>query len=81
MLDLAKSKELTHKVVEGVGGVTVSDAGHQRHPRGNRPPPGQGDRAGRDRRLQAWTSQMSEVLEERTLKGQLAERKKKLGLQ
>jgi phage shock protein A len=79
-LDLAKSKELTHKVVEGVGGVTVADAGI-------------GDiREEIDRRLDKATAQgeidasklenqMSEVLEERTLKGQLADRKKKLGLQ
>ena len=79
-LDLAKSKELTHKVVEGVGGVTVADAGIS------------DIREEIDRRLDKATAQgeidasklenqMSEVLEERTLKGQLSDRKKKLGLQ
>jgi len=79
MLDLAKSKELTHKVVEGVGGATVSEAGISEI---------------RDeilRRLDKATAQgeidskrldnqMNEVLEKDTLDRQLAERKAKLGI-
>ena len=80
MLDLAKSKELTHKVVEGVGGVTTADAGLTEM------------RDEVQRRLDKATAQgeidasrldrqMSEVLEERTIQSQLAERKRKLGMQ
>ena len=79
MLDLAKSKELTHKVVEGVGGVTTSEAGIS------------DIREEIQRRLDKATAQgeidasrletqMAEVLEERTIQVQLEERKAKLGL-
>jgi len=79
MLDLAKSKELTHKVVDGVGGVTTSEAGVS-------------DIRGEiQRRLDKATAQgeidasrletqMAEVLEERTIQVQLEERRHKLGL-
>lgn len=79
MLDLAKSKELTHKVVEGVGGVTTSEAGIS------------DIREEIQRRLDKATAQgeidasrletqMAEVLEERTIQVQLEERKHRLGL-
>jgi phage shock protein A len=79
MLDLAKSKELTHKVVEGVGGVTVADTGMNEI------------RDEIQRRLDKATAQgeidakrldnqMSEALEKDTLERQLAERKSKLGI-
>ncbi|MBC7263685.1 MAG: PspA/IM30 family protein [Chloroflexi bacterium] len=79
MLDLAKSKELTHKVVEGVGGVTVSEAGIQEI------------RDEIQRRLDKATAQgeidakrldnqMAEALEKDTIDRQLAERKTRLGL-
>ena len=79
MLDLAKSKELTHKVVEGVGGITVSEAGIANI------------RDEIQRRLDKATaqgeidakrldSQMAEILEKDTLERQIAERKARLGL-
>jgi len=79
MLDLAKSKELTHKVVEGVGGVTTSEAGID------------DIREEIQRRLDKATAQgeidaskletqMAEVLEEHTIQVQLEERKRSLGL-
>jgi len=79
MLDLAKSKELTHKVVEGVGGVTTSEAGMNEI------------RDEIQRRLDKATAQgevdakrldnqMAEALEKDTLDRQIAERKSKLGL-
>lgn len=79
LLDLAKSKELTHKVVEGVGGVTGSEAGISEI------------RDEIQRRLDKATAQgeidakrldnqMSEALEKDTLDRQLAERKARLGL-
>jgi len=80
MLELAKSKELTHKVVEGVAGVTTSEAGI-------------GDiREAIQKRLDKATAmgeidanrletQMAEVLEQDLLERQLAERKKRLGLE
>ncbi len=79
MLDLAKSKELTHKAVEGVAGAT-------------RPEVGIGEmRDEIQRRLDKATaqgeidasrleSQMADVLEEDELDAQLAERKRRLGL-
>ncbi len=79
MLDLAKSKELTHKVVEGVGEVTTSEAGIddirdeiQRRL----------DKATAQGEVAASTleAQMSEALEEHALDRQLEERKKRLGL-
>ena len=79
MLDLAKSKELTHKVVEGVGGVTASEAGITEI------------REEIQRRLDKATAQgeidakrldnqMAEALEKDTLDRQIAERKARLGL-
>jgi len=80
MFDLAKSKELTHKVVEGVSGTTEAEAGI-------------GDIRGEiQRRLDKATAQgeidasrlenqMAEVLEENTLDAQLAERRQRLGLE
>ena len=79
MLDLAKSKELTHKVVEGVGGVTTSESGID------------DIREEIERRLDKATAQgeidasrletqMAEVLEEHTIQVQLEERKRSLGL-
>jgi phage shock protein A len=79
MLDLAKSKELTHKVVEGVGGVTGSEAGVDEI------------REAVQKRLDKATAQgeidagrldnqMAEVLEKDTIDRQLSERKKRLGV-
>ncbi|MCG2769791.1 MAG: PspA/IM30 family protein [Chloroflexota bacterium] len=79
MLDLAKSKEVTHKVVEGVAGVTTEEAGLD------------SIREEIQRRLDKATAQsemdasrldeqMSKVLEEDEIQGQLAQRKEKLGL-
>ena len=79
MLELAKSKELTHKVVEGVSGVTTAEAG-------------MGDiREALQKRLDKATAmgeidanrlenQMADVLEQDLLDRQLAERKQRLGL-
>ena len=79
MLELAKSKELTHKVVEGVAGVTTAEAG-------------MGDiREAIQKRLDKATAmgeidanklenQMAEVLEQDLLERQLAERKQRLGM-
>jgi len=80
MLDLAKSKELTHKVVEGVGGITVSEAGISEI------------RDEIQRRLDKATAQgeidakrldtqMAEALEKDTIDRQLAARKARLGLE
>jgi len=80
MLDLAKSKELTHKVVEGVGGITVSEAGITEI------------REEIQRRLDKATAQgeidakrldtqMAEALEKDTIDRQLAARKARLGLE
>jgi phage shock protein A len=80
MLDLAKSKELTHKVVEGVAGVTEEEAGMgdikesiQRRL----------DKAAAQGEVDAkrLDNQMNEVLEKHALDAQIAERKKRLGLQ
>ena len=79
MLDLAKSKEVTHKVVEGVAGVTSEEAGLE------------SIREEIQRRLDKATAQsemdasrldeqMAKVLEEDEIQGQLAHRKEKLGL-
>jgi len=79
MLDLAKSKEVTHKVVEGVAGVTTEEAGLDTI------------REEIQRRLDKATAQsemdasrldaqMAKVLEEDEIQGQLAQRKEKLGL-
>jgi phage shock protein A len=80
MLDLAKSKELTHKVVEGVSGVTTPEAGISEI------------RDEIQRRLDKATAQgeidakrldnqMAEALEKDTIERQLAERKARLGLE
>jgi len=80
MLDLAKSKELTHKVVEGVGGVTTSEAGidDMREEIQRRL-----DKATAQGEIDAsrLENQMAEVLEERTIQVQLEERKRKLNLE
>ena len=79
LLDLAKSKELTHRVVEGVAGGTTPEAGIAEI------------REEIQRRLDKATAQgeidakrldnqMSEVLEKDTIERQLAERKARLGL-
>jgi phage shock protein A len=79
MLELAKSKELTHKVVEGVAGVTTAEAGMS------------DIREAIQKRLDKATAmgeidanrleaQMSEVLEQDLLDRQLAQRKQRLGL-
>jgi hypothetical protein len=76
---LAKSKELTHKVVEGVAGVTTAEAGMS------------DIREAIQKRLDKATAmgeidanrleaQMSEVLEQDLLDRQLAQRKQRLGL-
>ncbi|HHX42452.1 MAG TPA: hypothetical protein GX714_00475 [Chloroflexi bacterium] len=78
MLDLAKSKELTHKVVQGVSG-TAADAGiaemrdEIRRRLDKATAQGEVDAS----RLE---NQMAEVLEENTLDAQLAERKRRLGV-
>ena len=80
MLELAKSKELTHKVVEGVAGVTTSEAGIadireeiQRRL----------DKATTQAEMDAATldNKMAEVLEQDELERQLADRKANLGLE
>lgn len=78
-LELAKSKELTHKTVEGVAGVTTADAGLETM------------REEIEKRLDKATAQgeiaasrldnqMAEVLEEHMIKLQLEERRKRLNL-
>ena len=79
MLDLAKSKELTHKVVDGVAGITGEEAGID------------SVRTEIERRLDKATAQaemdadrldnqMAEILEEDELQQQIAQRKASLGL-
>jgi phage shock protein A len=78
MLELAKSKELTHKVVDGVSGVTTAESGMSdiRESIQKRL-----DKAATQSKMDAGRldNQMSEVLEQDLLQRQLAERKKKLG--
>lgn len=80
MLDLAKSKETTHKVVTGVAGATLAESGIAEM------------RAAIQARLDKATAQgemdaarlerqAAEVLEQDTLDAQLQDRKRKLGLQ
>jgi len=80
MLDLAKSKELTQKVVEGVGEVTTAEAGiediRQEIQRRLDKATAQGEVA-----ASTLEAQMAEALEEHRLGRQLAERKKRLGLE
>ena len=79
MLDLAKSKELTHKVVEGVGGITTSEAGitdireEIQHRLDKATAQGEIDAKRLD-------NQMAEALEQDTIDRQLAERKARLGI-
>lgn len=79
MLELAKSKELTHKVVSGVAGVTTAEAGvgDIRESIQKRL-----DKAAAQSQIDSnrLDNQMSEVLEQDLLERQLAERKKKLGM-
>jgi len=80
MLDLAKSKETTHKVVEGVAGATQveSGIGEVRDEIQRRL-----DKAAAQGEMDAsrLENQMAEALDQHTLDAQLAERKRKLGLQ
>jgi phage shock protein A len=80
MLDLAKSKEVTHKVVQGVAGATAVETGVDEI------------RAEIQRRLDKATAQgevdasrlenqMAQALEQDAVDAQLAERKAKLGIQ
>lgn len=79
MLELAKSKELTHKTVVGVAGVTKAEAGLAdiRESIQKRL-----DKAAAQSEMDAsrLENQMAEVLEQDTLDRQLAERKQRLGL-
>ncbi|MCE5259538.1 MAG: PspA/IM30 family protein [Chloroflexi bacterium] len=79
MLDLAKSKETTHKVVSGVAGATAADSGidEMRTAIQSRL-----DKAAAQGEMDAsrLERQAAEVLEQDTLDTQLAERKRKLGL-
>ncbi len=78
-LELAKSKELTHKAVEGVAGVTSADEGlaAMREEIQKRL-----DKAAAQGEIDAsrLDNQMAEVLEEHTINAQLEERKRRLGL-
>jgi phage shock protein A len=80
MLDLAKSKELTHRVVEGVGGITVSEAGiaeiRDEIQRRLDKATAQGEVD-----AQRLDNQMAEALEKDTIDRQLSERKARLGLE
>jgi phage shock protein A len=80
MIELAKSKELTHKVVNGVAGVTTSDAGvnEMREAIQRRLDKASAQSEMDSRRLE---SQMAEVLEQDLLQRQLEDRKKKLGME
>lgn len=79
MLDLAKSKELTHKVVQGVAGTTAAESGiseirdaiQQRL-----------DKANAQSEIDAsrLEKQVAEALEQDELDAQLAERKSRLGI-
>lgn len=79
MLELAKSKEITHKVVEGVAGVTTEEAGidEMRAYVQKRL-----DKAEAQAEMDAGRleTQMAEMLEQHTIEAQLAERKKRLGI-
>jgi phage shock protein A len=79
MLELAKSKEVVHKTVEGVAGVTTAEVGIDEI---RREIQRRLDKATAQGEIDASSldNQMAEVLEEHTLKTQLEERKKKLGL-
>ena len=79
MLDLAKSKELTHKVVEGVAGTTTAESGIAEIREEIRR---RLDKASAQGEIDAsrLESQMSEALEEHALDAQLAERKRRLGM-
>lgn len=79
MLDLAKSKELTHKVVEGVSGLTGAEAGlaEMRDEIQRRL-----DKAAAQGEIDAnrLDKQIAEALEEDELQSQLAARRSRLGL-
>jgi phage shock protein A len=79
MLELARSKELTHRAVEGVAGVTTAEAGIDDMREAIRK---RLDKAQAQAEMDAsrLDNQMAEVLEEHTLTIQLEERKRKLGL-
>jgi phage shock protein A len=80
MLDLAKSKEITHKVVEGVSGSTDVGAGIDEIRSAIQ---ARLDKASAQGEVDAsrLETQMAQALEQDSLDSQLAERKKKLGLQ
>jgi phage shock protein A len=79
MLDLAKSKELTHKVVEGVAGVTDAEAGLKEIKDEIQK---RLDKATAQGEIDAsrLEKQMADVLEEDQLRDQLTARKTRLGL-
>ena len=79
MLDLAKSKEVTHEVVEGVAGVTTEEAGLDSIREEIRR---RLDKATAQSEMDAsrLDAQMSRVLEEEEIQGQLAQRRAKLEL-
>jgi phage shock protein A len=79
MLDLAKSKELTHKVVEGVAGVTSAEAGLKEIKDEIQK---RLDKATAQGEIDAsrLEKQMADVLEEDQLRDQLAARKVRMGL-
>ena len=79
MLDLAKSKEVTHEVVEGVAGVTTEEAGLDSIREEIRR---RLDKATAQSEMDAsrLDAQMSKVLEEEEIQGQLSQRKAKLEL-
>ena len=80
MLDLAKSKELTHKVVEGVGGLTGAEAGlaEMREEIQRRL-----DKASAQGEIDAnrLDKQIADALEDDELRNQLAARRTRLGLE
>ncbi len=80
MLDLAKSKETTHKVVEGVAGATAVETGigEMRDEIQRRL-----DKATAQGEVDAsrLENQMAQALEQDAIDSQLAERRKKLGVQ
>jgi len=79
MLDLAKSKETTHKVVTGVAGATQADSGIEEMRSAIQ---SRLDKASAQSEMDAsrLEKQAADVLEQDTLDAQLAERKRKLGL-
>jgi phage shock protein A len=79
MLQLAKSKEVTHRTVEGVAGITTAESGlgDMREAIQKRLDKASAQGEMDSKRLD---NQMSEVLEQDLLQRQLEERKKRLGM-